>query len=367
MRNILLYVFMMLLTAYIEVMYDNSRAITFLAFEILTAAVMLGIVIYLRRHIKVGLESQIPVVHKGEDMEISVRVKNSGKLPVSRIILWMAYENEYSGVRAKEPVYLSVSANSEASVVYRASAHYCGKVDFYFVKGRVWDYLGLFSRKLKCDAEVQINVLPNIYEMHVEVSERTRNFLAEGEEYKQNQSGDDPAEILDVREFRDGDTLQRVHWKLSAKNDDLMTKEFSSPIGCNVLLLLELSHKTGIAYGMKRMDAFMEVTASLLFSLCQAKVFFCAAWYDEEYGRILRQFVRKEEDVYEVIDRVLSTPCYKQAYDLREGYTVRYPGRGFSTVLMLDTDLRLMKNEEEIIVFAGEELYRQIESEILIV
>ena len=39
--------------------------------------------------------------------------------------------------------------------------------------------------------------------------------------------GYDPSELFDVREFQNGDRLQSVHWKLSARTDELMVKELS--------------------------------------------------------------------------------------------------------------------------------------------
>lgn len=36
--------------------------------------------------------------------------------------------------------------------------------------------------------------------------------------------GDDPSEIFDIRDFKDGDRFQQIHWKLSSKTGHYMVK-----------------------------------------------------------------------------------------------------------------------------------------------
>lgn len=76
--------------------------------------------------------------------------------------------------------------------------------------------------------------------MHV--SEHTRNFFGEADVYDDFHPGDDPSEIFGVREFRAGDKMQSIHWKLSAKSDDLLVRENSQPKACPLVFLLEPPH-----------------------------------------------------------------------------------------------------------------------------
>ena len=69
--------------------------------------------------------------------------------------------------------------------------------------------------------------------------EHTRNFFGEAEIYDDFHPGDDPSEIFGVREFRAGDKMQSIHWKLSAKSDDLLVRENSQPKACPLVFLLE--------------------------------------------------------------------------------------------------------------------------------
>ena len=52
--------------------------------------------------------------------------------------------------------------------------------------------------------------------------------------------GMDSQEIFDTRYYRQGDLLKNIHWKLSAKADDLLVKEFSMPADQSVEIYLDM-------------------------------------------------------------------------------------------------------------------------------
>ena len=68
-------------------------------------------------------------------------------------------------------------------------------------------------------------MLPELDAVAVQVSERVRRYFGEAESYDDFQPGTDVSQIFDVREYRPGDRLQRIHWKLSAKSDGLLVRE----------------------------------------------------------------------------------------------------------------------------------------------
>ena len=191
---------------------------------------------------------------------------------------------------------------------------------------------------------------------------KSRNFPVEGDEYEKERSGDDPSEIFQIREFRPGDRMQQIHWKSSARSGELMTKEYSMPCGCKVLLLLELSQKEG---GAKRADHFFELAASLCFSMLEAECPHFVAWYDEKEGQIRRHAVKKEQDLYEMLDLLMRDSFYKQEYDVKAAYFSSYPEGTYSTVLILDKEGNLQRDEEDTVTFGEEELKESLSGFVL--
>ena len=207
----------------------------------------------------------------------------------------------------------SVAAKTEKTIKISAKADYCGKMVFSLKKVQVSDYLHLFARKVRVRSQINVNVLPDIHTFPVEVSMKTRNFPVEGDEYEKERSGDDPSEIFQIREFRPGDRMQQIHWKSSARSGE---------------------------------PHFV-------------------AWYDEKEGQIRRHAVKKEQDLYEMLDLLMRDSFYKQEYDVKAAYFSSYPEGTYSTVLILDKEGNLQRDEEDTVTFGEEELKESLSGFVL--
>ena len=94
-----------------------------------------------------------------------------------------------------------------------------------------------------------------------EASEQKSGFQMGMSELEESQAkGNDFAEITDVREYRPGDRIKDIHWKLSAKKETLMVKERTSVAQSQVVLVLDLSGQRdtveevlGLAYGLSKL------------------------------------------------------------------------------------------------------------------
>ena len=59
-------------------------------------------------------------------------------------------------------------------------------------------------------------------------------------------SGEDVSEVFGLREYRPGDRWQKVHWKMTARQEHIWVKEYSLPIGASVVLAAENGRKEKI-------------------------------------------------------------------------------------------------------------------------
>lgn len=329
------YLILILMTVYLEVMYDSTWLLPLLGLELLLAAGLFLMSFYFQKNIRIGLEMNIPVASRNEEIPLEVWIENRGILPISEIHIVIGYENQYGKYREQYILEERIEGRSQKKIVMQAKSSYSGRLHFFVHKAHTGDYLRLFCRKLKCHSEIYVNILPDITEIPVRLTMRTLNFPVEGDEYEQNRSGDDPSEIFQIREFRGGDRMQRVHWKMSARMDELMTKEYSMPKGCKVLLLLDCCHPK---INMENMDRFLETAASLCFSMLEADCPHYAVWYDGEAQRVLRYIIRKDEDIYVMLDLLMAAPVCEQEYDLESACLSRWQEGTYSTVLRLKLD-----------------------------
>lgn len=360
MRKLFFLLVLMGLAVYMHIMYDNSNGIFLAVFLGLLGIFSLAGVWYMKRHVSVTLNVPIPVVQKREEAVVTMIVDNRGMLPIPRLRLRLCYENEYGAAAKYEILHVSVPGRRKVTVPYCVRSEYCGRMNFYINKVRIWDLFGIVSRKLKCKGAVQLSILPDLYEFGIELQQPKVWTGNDTDEYEKGFGEKDPAEVLEIRDFRAGDSLQSVHWKLSAKADQLMVREFGTPVEYQMIVLLDFFQSDGAAGGARHIDRFIEAGASLLWSLKQAGVNFYTAWYDAVREQMQRVRIEKEEDVYSTLQLLLGVSYYRQPYDLEELYHSSYPGENIENTLALNPELTLRRAGEPHLQLTDEELGEQL-------
>jgi uncharacterized protein (DUF58 family) len=198
----------------------------------------------------------------------------------------------------------------------------------------------------------QVQVLPEVRDVRVRISEQTRNFYGDADTYDDFRPGEDKSEIFDVREFRAGDRIQSIHWKLSAKADELLVREDSHPRACPLVFLLETPqvHKAGQLRGI---HYHLSVVASIAFSLMDASCPHYLAWYSGSKQDIVRARVDDEESYYIFLTAYMQDCGGQAPFDLREIYREKYRFDHAIYTMRLGTDGKLSLNEKTLAVFDG--------------
>ena len=114
---------------------------------------------------------------------------------------------------------IRIFSQSESSDQIYIDTRHCGTYRLTSAKVRVYDMLGLifFPKTLEVEGEVVVLPIPCIPAAVPDMS----GFKAKG----LRKSNNTHSEIYDIRDYVPGDSVKRIHWKLSAKKDTLMIKE----------------------------------------------------------------------------------------------------------------------------------------------
>ena len=113
---------------------------------------------------------------------------------------------------------------------------HCGGISVTADSVRVCDYLGLFSFPVRCREKKTILIRPK--PVGTEPEEDLLQHIAKSFRPK---SGGGYAENHELRTYRPGDSLNQIHWKLSAKTDSLIIRQPMEPQPG--LILLTLNHR----------------------------------------------------------------------------------------------------------------------------
>lgn len=350
MRNKILYICLLAVTVYLAVLYDFQVMRFLVAFELTLPAADGIFMMILGNAAELRVEFPTESVSKKEQLSVYVEVENKSFLPISEMEIVLEEEAGFTYHKEIIPLKLMINGKHQDHFSYESEAEYCGRLTFTLTEVRIWSYLGLFSRKKVLHQKSHVDVMPAVREMDLFISEYARGYDMDTDEYDAHRPGDDVSEIFQIRQYQNGDTMQRVHWKLSARGDELMVKDYGRPAGCSVLLLIDFRLDNLMECDPRKLDSFVETAVSLSFSMVCRECKHEAAWYGGE-GRLHRMQIGTEDDVYELIVRLFQAAPYEKSYDLEDMYRETYPEKVFPVVLKLDAKLSLYKDGEEIASF----------------
>ena len=171
-----------------------------------------------------------------------VTIANQSLLPVLRAetTLTLARETDGGGtvnVREAKGEPFPLRARSTRSTSLNNTFNHVGIFRLSSTGIRVYDLLGVFSRVHGASRQWRVRVVPNIYRLAYGIP-RDRNA-------SQASLGipNSPADALDydrVRDYRPGDPLKTIHWKLVAHSQgELYTKLFETPTVSTVTLVID--------------------------------------------------------------------------------------------------------------------------------
>ena len=174
---------------------------------------------------------------KGETVTYRLKVINKSPLLLHSIAV--AFHSTGT-VFARELCGRSLSAPPLSAAVHEIllPCKCRGAYDIGVSEIRLSDYLGLFSLRQHVKPLAVLTVYPRI------VTIPTFPVLtgAEGEPGMHGTRGSENTEsISDIRKYASGDRLRSIHWKLSAKKEELMVKNYEQASGADADLILDAS------------------------------------------------------------------------------------------------------------------------------
>ena len=211
-------------------------------------------------------------------------------------------ENRLTGERAELPVSFLPRRSGRAELTLALDTAHCGTLR---LETEMWteDLFGLWRSRPVRGAREFVTVEPELFLPTVLPTENT-TVISDGEQYSRTRPGSDPSETFAIREYRPGDPIRQIHWKLSQKTDEPMLRELGLPVVNQTLLVFRnlLSQRENVS--PETADAMAEVFLSLSRALTNALCPHTAAF--AEGGQFLLTEVRSEVDFHAMEQRFLT-------------------------------------------------------------
>lgn len=327
--NKLRYLLLLAVVGLLAILYNGYQMGVIFLTVLILPFIMFGLLSYLFGKIRAELVSAAHIVNKGESVPITLQIYNPTIFPISNLKVYITFKNAYSKEKQSKEFQISVDGRTKAFVTFNLLSDYAGNLIISLKGIRIYDYLKLFSLKKKLKGEIRAAVLPYYYELSESCLPCRHSILVESDNYSPYKSGDDPSEVFAIREYREGDRLQRIHWKLSRKQGQLMIKEFSNPMNCSVLLLINLYVPSGenVLYFL---DAILECSLSLSLTFLMKGQLHYFSWYDIKNNCCRRIRISQEKDLYEAVDGLLQAMPYTETTDALTAYLAEHPNEQYT-------------------------------------
>lgn len=348
---------------YLAVLYRSKALLAVCFAAILLPFLFLFVLSNIRQKLQCELLFYSYPIDNTGDYLVGLRVENPGKIYLPRVWVKIQVENAANGRKQWVKAEGKVSAEGSVELSGRLKEPEFGMWKARCTVVRCYEWTNFLYLCAKVQEERQVMVFPAVYETNIKVGMRTRLFLSDGESYDPHVSGDDPSEILKLREYQKGDRLHLIHWKLSAKNDNLIVAEMSMPVGCNVVIFLDGQPS---AMGKKQSRAYWEIVHSISQELLAQECAHYFVWRDSQYKELLcRKAVRDVEDLLDFWCEISPVRMVKGASE--EEYQSVFPGEAYASCLVLNHNLALNCNGKPVASMKPETVKEQMmELELLL-
>ena len=176
-------------------------------------------------------------VTKGEKVCFNVDIANETKIlyPYVEVLFYGVDTIFNTHFKTKK---IAILPNTIGRYHFELECHYRGYYEMGLKEIKIKDFLGFFSFKYPVFEPKNITVYPRIIPLSRFPIETSKFSYIEG---TLNPKEEDMITLSDIRKYAYGDSVKKIHWKLSAKKDELMVKNFDSAASLGVTVILDLS------------------------------------------------------------------------------------------------------------------------------
>lgn len=332
LKNWLIYVITIISLAVFSVLYLKHSG-----FVVLTMAVVVPLVysivsfVFARRKIQISFEKEQLSVVKSQKVEIPILLEsdsemNRGSLAVLHIKVRNGLGRDFYTIRRK--LYLT---SERESVLLEFVPEYSGMNEVRIEKVQIYNSFSLFRPTMRVRTGITFLVMPEYREFPIEIKTIYEENEGESERFSMTKPGGDPSELYDIREYRPGDRVNRIHWKFSAKNNTLMVQDYGFPIACDTAIFVDISGEKDAA----RIEKAMEILYFLSVKFTLAKKLFYVIWKNFQEEEVKRKIISEQEDIYDLFVELFRSGMAKCEQPIEDIYDVQYEGEFLSGGIFL--------------------------------
>lgn len=256
--SIIRYLFIFILIVFFVLVFKQNYLVFLLFPYVILPAVAIPAFVVNVKKLEITGGAVVPDIEKGSNILYYVEYFNPTYYPFLKCIINFSVDNLF--YKTDKDTVLNINCmpkkKDRVNISIRTSKN--GMVSFEGKSIQITGFMGMVSVREPLNFNVQVAVLP---EKKSNVPVRELPYSEGYDEYTEpDMKGALSSDIKEIREYRPGDRLARIHWKISAKMDDLAVKEMERTSVMSLVIVPELV-KSVIDDTVSMLDAICRVLA----------------------------------------------------------------------------------------------------------
>lgn len=312
-KNVVRYAVLFLISIILFMNLGGRTPFLMVAVLIIFPLISLMLARIMTRKMQVNLWFEKDMIGRGSDNVLNIEVENSMYIPSSGCSVWIEIENYYYNDKKNIKVDVPIIGHGKNKVSLKISSDNSGYIVANVVKVVNKDLLALFNINQEKTGEAKYMVMPanicveDIKEVFVKDDDATENL---------HEVGEDTSEIESIREYIPGDRMQRIHWKLSGKLEELMVKEYALNYDIEISLVCEL-HVNNDEKG--NLDDILDGLYSILLILLETNERLDLYFVNKAHNGVINHSISSESDVLDALAQIYYIKPYTD-YNLALSY-----------------------------------------------
>ncbi|MDE6500530.1 MAG: DUF58 domain-containing protein [Ruminococcus sp.] len=258
----ILFLLLIVICVFFYILYMWNFSLVLMIIFLVLPVVMFVTTLITKLSIKTEFAVQSKATPKNKSFPVQLCVTNKSIFPVGKAEAHIEYYNIFNNQINEFELLFPLQALNSHRVTFQLSSKYCGILKIRSAYISIYDPLRIFRFKTGKNITAEIAVMPEIHEVNGAISFTDRES-EESSVFSENNAGDDPSEVFDLREYAVGDKINRIHWKLSSKKDELIVKEYSMPVDVPCMIFLNLKCYEDSEYTLPVFDTLVETLMSV--------------------------------------------------------------------------------------------------------
>lgn len=201
----------------------SSLSVAFIVM-VLSIQVIQGITLfYIRKYITVEIKSPGQIL-VGKEYNFTIVIKNESWLPIIKGSILLLQQNTFvkdSVIYNKE---ISLGPKKQVSLQLENKSEYCGCILYSIESLVLSDYFSIIQVKRKISSTSASIISPGLKSVNL-IYEKNNFFRRD--------------DITELRGYVSGDDIRLIHWKMTAKMNEIMLREPSNTINSKIYLIYE--------------------------------------------------------------------------------------------------------------------------------